>query len=120
VYRAHREIFVAESFSRDDERLHAMHLRRGDSSDMLAWGLMVSEAGALYGDHVFAPDSFEYYHGKLEGNARLLHYVSLYMKDEIGLPELLTMQSRILMENLLKNELRVDMHGCCIPEEYLI
>lgn len=76
-----------------------------DGTDLVAWGYFVSDSGVLYGDHAYDYDHFEYYRGKLEGNDRLLHYVSLFMQDEIDLPALLNMQCRIVAENRLKNDI---------------
>ena len=80
------------------------------------WGYYVNENGCLYGDHIIGNDTYEYYKGKLEGNDRLLHYVSLYFKDEIEIASLLNMQCRIMMEHQLNNNFNIDSHGCYIPE----
>ena len=39
--------------------------------------------------------------------------------EEIGLPEILTMQCRIMLDNLLKNNLPINTHGCYIAEKLL-
>lgn len=91
----------------------------GDGTDMTEWGLFVSDEGILYGDHAMKSDSFEYYRGELKGNNRLLHYVSMYMKGEIRLPELLVMQCRIMLENLLDKPLDFKNHRCIISEHQL-
>lgn len=93
-----------------------------DRSDMIGWGLFVDDNGILYGDHTGTYDSYQYYRGKLKGKERLLHYVSLFIqgkKREIDLPELLTMQCRIMLEELLANRLDYQNHGCYI-REYLL
>ena len=90
-----------------------------DSSDMIGWGLYVGDNGVLYGDHTGMYDSYKYYRGKFTGNERLLHYVSLFMKGGIFLPELLTMQCRILLERQLDDDLPMQSHGCYIPENLL-
>ena len=54
----------------------------------------------------------------------MLHYTSLFIRnyaaqqftEEIGLPELLTMQSRIILEHRLSNDLIIEKHGCYLPE----
>jgi len=93
-----------------------------DRTDMIGWGFYVGDDGVLYGDHTGMLDYFKYYRGKLEGKERLLHYVSMYMQgnnDEIRLPELLTMQSRIMLEHLMDNGLLIHSHGCYIQEHHM-
>ena len=68
-----------------------------------ARGLFVDGDGTLYGDIFDYYENCEYYKGKLEEQRRLLHYVSLFIKNEIGLPKLLNMQCRIAKEALLDN-----------------
>jgi hypothetical protein len=114
-------VFVLDWLDRyDQERLvRRLSGEFGDGTDMIGWGLFVDDDGILYGDHAMSYDYFEYYRGKLEDKERILHYVSLFLKDEIDLPALLTMQCRIIMEHHLDNGLRVDSHGCYIPENLL-
>lgn len=83
------------------------------------WGYVVSDAGVLYGDHIGGADCFEYYRGKYEGPVRLLHYVGLYLKGELDLPEILIMQCRIFLENWLNQELDYQNHGCFIADDLL-
>lgn len=83
------------------------------------WGYTVSDAGILYGDHIGGADCFEYYRGKYEGPVRLLHYVGLYLKGELDLPEILTMQCRIFLESQLERELDYQNHGCFIADDLL-
>ena len=71
------------------------------------------------GGHTYPYDCFEYYRGKLEGKDRLLHYVSLFYQNEIGIAELLNMQCRLIMEHQLNNHFNIDSHGCYIPENLL-
>ena len=78
--------------------------------------------GILYGNHTCCLDYLKYYRGKLKDKERLLHYISLFMqgeKDEIRLPELLTMLRRIMLEHLLDNGLLINSHGCFIPDSLL-
>ena len=89
---------------------------------MYDWGLYVSDKGVLHGDYTGVYDHFQYYHGKLKGKERLLHYVNLFIqweKNEVRLPELLTMQSRIMLEILMEDGLPIQSHGCFISEEFL-
>lgn len=92
-----------------------------DRSDMIGCGLYVSNTGVLYSDHTGHYDYYRYYRGKLKGVNRLLHYVSLFMKGEedFRLPELLTMQGRIMLEQLIENDLLIHSHGCYVPEQLL-
>lgn len=83
------------------------------------WGYLVSDGGILYGDHIEGADRFEYYRGIYEGPARLLHYVSLYLKGELDLPEILTMQCRIFLESQLEHDLGYQNHGCFIADDLL-
>jgi hypothetical protein len=115
------DVFVLDSINRDDPERLARYLRgeAADGTDLTGWGFFVDDVGALYGDHAYDYDRFEYYTGRLEGKNRLLHYVGLYMTGEIGLPELLNMQCRIVAEQLLSNRFNINSHGCCIPESLL-
>lgn len=83
------------------------------------WGYTVSDAGILYGDHIGGADCFEYYRGKYGGPVRLLHYVGLYLKGELDLPEILTMQCRIFLKSQLERELDYQNHGCFIADDLL-
>jgi hypothetical protein len=114
-------VFVHDVLSRDDPKILERYLKgeSGDGSDLTGWGFFVSENGVLYGDHTYDHDSFEYFKRELKGKDRLLHYVSLYLKKEIGLPELLAMQNRIMLEHQLNNNLPINSHGCYIPEHLL-
>jgi hypothetical protein len=114
-------VFIIKPYSEDYEKLRAKFLSGvfGDGTDMIEWGYFVSDGGVLYGDHTGAFDSFEYYREKLTGRYRLLHYVSLYIKGELGLPELLVMQCRLMMERSIEHSLRIDTHGVYISEPLL-
>lgn len=92
-----------------------------DRTDMIGRGLFASDEGILYSGHTGYYDNYQYYRGKLEGANRLLHYVSLYMKGEHGfhLPELLTMQCRIMLEEQLRSSLLMKSYGCYIPDSLL-
>lgn len=90
-----------------------------DDLHMMGWGYFVDDTGVLYGEHTGNYDCYEYYRGKLEGKTRLLHYVNLFLNDEIRLPELLTMQCRIMLEHQLENGLCIRDHGRYIPENLL-
>ena len=83
------------------------------------WGYLVSDGGILYGDHIDGAERFEYYRGIYEAPTRLLHYVSLYLKGKLDLPEILTMQCRIFLESQLDQELDYQNHGCFIADDLL-
>lgn len=83
------------------------------------WGYLVSDGGILYGNHIDGAERFEYYRGIYEGPARLLHYVSLYLKGKLDLLEILTMQCRIFLESQLDQELDYQNHGCFIADDLL-
>ena len=114
-------IFVLDWIDCDDKERLARRLSGGfgDGTDMIGWGFFVSDDGILYGDHTGYYDCFEYYRGKLNDEECLLHYVSLYLKNEIFLPELLAMQCRIMLTHQLNNNLRVNVHGRHILEYQL-
>ena len=114
-------IFVLHSLDSDNpERLaKIVGLSNGYNYGTEGWGYFVNDNGCLYGDHISGNDAYEYYHGKLEGNNRLLHYVSLYYQDKIDLAALLNMQCRIILECQLSNNFNIDSHGCYVPVDLL-
>lgn len=109
-------IFVLDSFDRDAPKWLEKHASgRLRSVAEKVRGFCVEESGLLYDyDSEYDHEQLEYYRKKLEGNQRLLHYISLYLNGEIRLPELLTMQCRIVAETQLENNFRIDTHGCSI------
>ena len=113
--------FVLDHLERDDPKLldRALRGEMFDGSDLTGWGFYVDDSGTLYGDHFHDHDDLEYYRGKLEGKDRLLHYVGLYLKEEITLPALLTMQCRLMLERQLDKDFRLCWHGRPIPEHLL-
>ncbi|MCL2187953.1 MAG: hypothetical protein FWB87_04235 [Defluviitaleaceae bacterium] len=90
-----------------------------DGSDMSGWGLYATEDGYVYGNHTALYYGFSYFKGKLRNNEYILHYVNLFMKGEIALTELLTMQCRIVMEHTLDDVLLKQSHGCYLPDNLL-
>jgi hypothetical protein len=114
-------IFVLEGLGIDDPKRQESRLRgeMSDGTDLIGWGLYVTDNGVLFGDHTGDYDGFIYYKGELEGNDRLLHYVSLFYQNRIRLPELLTMQNRIMFEKFLKDDLLTQSHGVYILDELL-
>ena len=109
------DIFVLKVTDHDYPERRARRLRYevSDGTDLEAWGYVVNDNGLLYGEHIIFYDNFEYYRGELQGNQRLLKYISLFMQDsdELDLPALLTLQCRIMLENLLDDDLRLESLG---------
>ena len=114
-------VFVLDFLSHNNPKWLGRALRGecADGSDLVGWGFFVSDNGILYGDHAMDHDCFEYYKGKLEDNNSLLHYVGLYLKDEIDLAALLNVQCRIVAEHQLKHDFLINSHGSYIPEHLL-
>jgi hypothetical protein len=110
--------FVLDRIDRDNEERFYKNINNYNYIDE-AWGLFADDVGALYGDHVHSYEDCIYYKGKLEGKNSLLHYVSLFIQDKIGLPELLNMQCRVVAEHLLINNFSITSHGCYISENLL-
>lgn len=52
---------------------------------MQGTGYLISEAGILYADNIFAYDNWEYCEEELPGAERILKAVSSLVKDEIGI-----------------------------------
>jgi hypothetical protein len=117
--RKNDHVFVLDSLVQDDKELYQRRLegKMSDGTDLMGWGFFVSDEGGLYDDHAGMQDYYNYYQGKLKGNQRLLHYVSLFLKEEIGLTELLNMQCRLTAEHQLANNFGV--WGGEIPENLL-
>ena len=76
----HADVFVLDSYDGDEPETLARGLSKGGpyNYETEGWGYFVNDNGCLYGDHACQIDFYEYYRGKLEGNNRLLHYVSLF------------------------------------------
>ena len=112
---------VLECTSREDVERLARRLRyeTSDGTDMLACCLRVDGGGLLYADHDSYGDCLEYFRGELKGSDRLLHYVSLFIKGELQLPELMVMQMRMFMQNQLDGNMTTDTHGFRIPANHI-
>ena len=111
--------FVLYSLISDNEKVLEQCLRgeRGDGSDLSGWGYFVGDNGLVYGDHVFNYDCFEYYRGKLEGKDSMLHYISLFLKDEIDLTTILAVQAGTVLKH--SADTCINSNGCYIPEHLL-
>ena len=116
------DAFVLDWLDLDDKERLAQRLSGegfGDGSDMIGWGFFTDSDGVLYGDHTACYDCLEYYRGNLTGKEEILHYVNLFIKGEIDLPDLLAMQCRAVFEHKLDNGFRIDIHGRHISERHL-
>jgi len=120
-----KSIFVVDKFYQDEpwwpecEKKYKDSFgqqNRGMSFDMMAWGLFVNEEGVLYSAGAWHYDCFEYYHGELEGKDELLHYVSMYIKNERhACPQnILPLQCKVMFEYQLNDGLCVEGGESCI------
>jgi hypothetical protein len=104
-YNSHSGIGVLNHLDRnhphDPNRL-ARCLQYGDTSDMYAAVYYMSNDGFLWHDR-FPYTDLAYYKGEFEGTDRLLKYVSRYLKRELDLPNLLAMQNKIMLEQLIES-----------------
>jgi hypothetical protein len=110
-------VFVLES-APEDPKVIAWYERslRGEISDgwdMQLWCYFVHDSGVLTHEHDGGYDAFEYFRGELKGKYRLLHYVSLYLADKIGLEQLLTMQCRLILEHANDHLFKFWVDGYC-------
>jgi len=136
-------IFVLESTDQSEDeksmKKRKKNIESGCSGDMRGQGFYVYEDGLIHLEHspmdysagydyyTTCYDNYEYYQGKLECRERILHYVSLFLKNEIGLPELLAAQNQITAEYQFENcgtklkygDLATSSTGYCIPENLL-
>jgi hypothetical protein len=101
---------------RFDEELLSRHEKYINTGkyDMCAYCFSVSENGILHRKEILGYDRFEYHTGELYGKDRLLRCVGSYLQkrpgekpEYMGLPELMTMQLRIVFEKLLEDDLDI-------------
>lgn len=97
-YREDAPLLLLDRLDCDDPVMLARHLAQGDDSDRVAWGFSVDGNGRLYHNHIVHYDQLVYFAGRPEGANALLHYISLYMKEQIHLPELLAAYHQILFQ----------------------
>ena len=83
------------------------------------WGYSVSDTGVLGWCDIMGGDCAEYYRGKYGGAVAILHYVSLYLKGKLPLPELLTMQCRTFLKCEMDLDLRYDTLDCRVTDDLL-
>lgn len=95
-------VFVIKDVTCNNPEKHARNLMHADSSDMTAQVFYEAD-GEIHCDCIhFWPD-LQYYRGKLDGTARILKYVSHYLKDEICLCSLLKAHTLIHIEEGVKS-----------------
>lgn len=112
-------IFVLESIDYENPKAWERRLHyQGDRTDMTASGYFMYGDGVLTQELITPYSDCEYYRGNLEGEDRLLQYVSWYLRDKIALPALLMMQSRIM----LKHHIETVLNPCqwYFPKEHII
>ncbi|MDL2214228.1 hypothetical protein LJB76_01550 [Clostridia bacterium OttesenSCG-928-O13] len=95
-------VFAIKDVTYNNPEKHARNLMRADSSDMTAQVFYEAD-GEIHCDCIhFWPD-LRYYRGELAGTARILKYVSHYLKDEICLCTLLKAHTLIHNEEGVKS-----------------
>jgi hypothetical protein len=112
------DVFILDSVDRDDPIKQERRLRgeMSDGTDLMGYGYCVDDDDGVLGRNEGFYDHFEYYRGKLKGKDTLLYYVSLFIKGEIDIPELLGIQSRLMQKHQYKEGMRTLLHGRYLPE----
>jgi len=100
------EVFVLKGLCRDDSESNSENVLRADVSDMTAYFFYECD-GSYVGCEMmhFYPD-LKYCRRELEGEQRILKYVSLYLQDKLCLCSLLKIQKYLSADktiNKLKN-----------------
>ena len=72
----------------------------------------------IYDEYSIGFDEYEYYRGKLTNKDRLLYFVSQFLKEKFDLVDLLNMQSRVLVEEVMQNSINRVNPYCLPSEEY--
>ncbi len=93
-----------------NEALIKNHLENGDNTDMNVWGYFASEEGTVYQEVDYNYMDYEYYRGELPENAKILQYVSAYLKDELSL-EMLLKTYHYLCDRLRTEASACDAHN---------
>ena len=102
------KIYVIKDICRDDPERHAKLLSNGDLIDMTA-NVFFESGGSVQCECIhFYPD-LRYCRRELDGEKRILKYLSHFMKDEICACTLLKLQKYLLLDEILR-ELKDD-HG---------
>ena len=104
-------VFVLQSLCRDDPKRHSRNLiNGGDISDMNATFFFEID-GIVYCDWLFFYPDLRYCRRELEGEKRILKYLSHFLKNEICACTLLKLQKYFFADEILR-ELKDD-HDLC-------
>ena len=96
------KVYVLKDICRDDPKRHAEMLSNGDLPDMTA-NVFYESGGSVRCDCIhFYPD-LRYCRRELEGEKRILKYLSHFMKDEICACSLLKLQKYLLIDEMLRD-----------------
>ena len=98
-------VFVLEYINKDKyPEQHLELLRDGFNWQMQAFGYTASYGSlSLYSTEICDYPNLQYCRRELEGEERILEYISLYMKKELPLSELLNMQKYLLVDKTWRN-----------------
>jgi hypothetical protein len=99
-------VYVLQELCRDSAGGHAELLRRGDITDMTAYVFYESKGTIECECMHFYPD-LRYCRRELSGKARMLKYVSLFMRGKLCLCSLLKLQKYFLLDEItsdIKND----------------
>ena len=99
------DVSVIKDICRDEPKLHNNLLKVGDLSDMTASVYYYESNGLIRCDYMHFYPNLQYCRRELEGETRLLKYVSLYMQDKLCLCSLLKIQKFLSVDKTL-NELK--------------
>ena len=103
------EVFVLDSFELLDEASRTWHdndavggIYSGNSHNIRVRGYSLADSGHVY-DYTSSYDheQLEYYREKLTENECLLHYISRYLRGELGLGELMALQCRYALQHMI-------------------
>ena len=93
-------VCVLQSLPKDNPKIAADLLSMGDISDMHAGFFYEDEGVVACESGLFYPD-LQYCRKELDGETRILKYMSLYLQDKICLCTLLKIQKLLLAEKLI-------------------
>ena len=103
------EVFVLESFQLLDEATRAWRdngtiggIYSGNSHNIRVCGYSLTGSGHIrdYGSS-YDHEQLEYHREKLKNNECLLHYVSRYTRDDLGLGALMALQCRFALQHII-------------------
>lgn len=102
TYKECNDVFVIDKILDYDKEYRNKHLEYGDPSDMIALCYQQYDGGEIIYDHRHNLLNYEYYHGDLGGEKRILKLISLYLKEEIDIELLVIAYHQILNEEAMK------------------